>query len=37
VARAAVAEHHGFDQRRPVQVVHMVERRTWGTTVSCSN
>src|SRR3989344_656569 len=30
VARAAVAQHDGLDERRPVQVVHMVERRASG-------
>ncbi len=30
VARAAVAEHDGFDERRPVQVVDVVERRAGG-------
>jgi hypothetical protein len=30
VSRAAVAEHDGFHQRRPAQIVDMVERRAGG-------
>ena len=30
LARAAVAQHDGLDERRPVQVVHMVQRRASG-------
>jgi hypothetical protein len=30
----AIAKHDGFDQRRPVQVVHMIERCNGGNQCS---
>ena len=34
MVRPAIAKHDGFDQRRPVQVVHMIERCNGGNQCS---